>query len=93
MLQPSLAGAVVVGDATWPTRFVRSVPRANRVAKSYLVRSTALGAPFTATVVPVYATGAVEHDNVAAKTYLQSLKLKTLKGPGVTSEIAIRLKT
>jgi hypothetical protein len=93
MLQPSLVGAVVVGDATWPTRYVRSVPRANRVKQSYLARSTALGAPFTATVVPVYATGAVEHDNAAAKTYLQGLKLRTLKGPGVTTEIAIRLKT
>jgi hypothetical protein len=93
MLQPSLTGAVVVGNATWPTRYVRSVPRATRLQQSILARSTALGAPFTPVVVPVYATGTTEHDNAPAKTYLQSLKLKQLKGPGVTSQIAIKLKT
>jgi len=87
------AGAVFVGNGTWPSRHLRSIGQAERVKASVLARSTALGAPFTGTVVAVYRDGSVAGANAAAKTYLQSRSIKQLKGPRVTSLTAKLLRT
>lgn len=87
------AGAVFVGNGTWPSRLLRSVAQAERVKISVLARSTALGSPFTGTVVPVYRDGSVAGGNAAAKTFLQGRSIKQLKGPRVTSLTAKLLRT
>ncbi len=87
------AGAVFVGNGTWPSRLLRSIGQANRVKASVLARSTALGAPFSGTVVPVYRDGSVAGGNAAAKTFLQGRSIKQLKGPRVTSLTGKLLRT
>jgi hypothetical protein len=86
---PRLVGAVVVGNGTYPTRFVRDVSTANWIKNLYFRRSA--GA-FTATVVPAYGDGTVAGANGPAKTYLQSLTLDQLVGPNVDIKRAQRLK-
>lgn len=87
------AGAVFVGNGTWPSRFLRSLAQANRVKASILARSTALGSPFTGVVVAVYKDGSVAGGNAAAKTWLQSRSIKQLKGPRVSSLTGKLLRT
>lgn len=87
------AGAVFVGNGTWPSRLLRSISQANRVRASVLARSTALGAPFTGTVVPVYRDGSVAGGNAAAKSFLQTRSIKQLKGGRVTSQTGKLLRT
>lgn len=88
--QPTLVGAVVLGNATYPTRFVRSMQQAEWLKRSYFARSA--GA-FTATIVPAYRDGTVAGGNAAAKTYLQGLSTKRLIGPRVDARAAKRLVT
>lgn len=87
--RPTLIGAVVVGNGTYPTRYVRNLPAANWLKNLYFQRSA--GA-FTATVVPAYADGTVAGGNASAKAHLQSLPLKQLMGPRVNVRAAQRLK-
>lgn len=89
-----VVGAVVVGNGTWPTRFVRSQSRAKRIVQNILARSTALGSPFTPVVAPVLSDGtALGASAAAAKTWLQGKSIKNLKGQHVTSLIGKNLKT
>ncbi len=87
------AGAVFVGNGTWPSRLLRSIAQANRVKASILARSTALGAPFSGTVVPIYRDGSVAGNNAAAKTFLQGRSVKQLKGARITSLTGKLLRT
>ena len=87
------AGAVFLGNGTWPSRFLRSVAQALRVKQSILARSTAAGSPFNGTVVPVYKDGSVAGGNASAKTFLQGRSIKQLKGPRVTSLTGKLLRT
>lgn len=87
---PTLVGAVVVGNATYPTKFVRSMPQAEWLKRTYFARSA--GA-FTATIVACYRDGTVAGGNTAAKTYLQTLTPKRLIGPRVDARAAKRLVT
>lgn len=84
------AGVVVVGNGTYPTRFVRSMQQATRVQQNYKARS---GGSFTATLVQAFADGTVAGGNTAAKTYLQTRSAKQLKGMRVTNDAARRLRT
>lgn len=86
---PSIVGAVVIGNGTYPTRFVRSIASAQWLKQQYFARSA--GA-YSATVVAVYADGTVAGGNSTAKTYLQGLSLKQLMGPRVNVRRAQRLK-
>jgi hypothetical protein len=89
-----VAGAVVVGNGTWPTRYVRSQAKAKRVVQNIVARSTALGSPFTPTIAPVLTDGTVIGASAAAaKTWLQGRSIKQLKGNRVTSKIGSLLKT
>lgn len=89
-----VAGAVLVGNGTWPSRYIRSIGKARRVMRQITARSTALGAPFTPTVVPVLTDGStVGASAAAAKTYLQSQSIKQLKGNRVDSRIGKLLRT
>ncbi len=90
---PALRGAVAVGNGTWPTMYLRSVGQATRLKQRTLARSTALGSPFTYTIVPVYGDGTVAGNNASAKTYLQGRSLKQLKGPRIPSAVAKALRT
>jgi hypothetical protein len=81
-----VAGAVVIGNATWPTRYVRSISKARRVVQNITARSTALGAPFTPTLAPVLTDGTtLGASAAAAKTFLQGRSIKQLKGNRVAS--------
>lgn len=89
-----IVGAVVVGNGTWPTRYVRSQRQAQRIVQSITARSTARGAPFTPTIAPVLADGsAVGASAAAAKTFLQSRSLKQLKGTQIDTRIARLMRT
>lgn len=87
------AGAVFIGNGTWPSRLLRSVAQAVRVKQSVFARSTALGSPYNGTVVPVYRDGSVGGNNATAKTFLQGRSIKQLKGPRVTSLTGKLLRT
>lgn len=84
-----LVGAVVVGNGTYPTKFVRSIAKAVWLKSLYFTRSA--GA-FSATIVPAYADGTVAGGNSTAKTFLQGLALDQLIGPNVNIRRAQRLK-
>ncbi len=89
-----VAGAVVVGNGTWPTRYVRSVGKARRIAQIITARSTALGSPFTPTVSPVLTDGTtIGASAAAAKTYLQGRSIKQLSGNRVNSLIGKLMRT
>lgn len=89
-----VAGAVVVGNGTWPTRYVRSIGKARRVIRNITARSTAIGAPFTPTLAPVLTDGTVTGASAAAaKTWLQTQKIKQVKGNRVDSRIGKLLIT
>ena len=89
-----VAGAVVVGNGTWPTRYVRSVQKAQRIVQQIKARSTALGAPFTPTIAPVLTDGTLTGASAAAgKTYLQSRSLRQLKGTNVGTRVGTLLRT
>lgn len=89
-----VAGAVVVGNGTWPTRYVRSVGKARRIIQNITARSTALGAPFTPVLAPVLTDGTtLGASSAAAKTYLQGRSIKQLKGSHVGSKVGSILKT
>ena len=89
-----VAGAVVVGNGTWPTRYVRSIGKARRVIRQITARSTALGAPFTPTLAPVLTDGTVVGASAAAaKTFLQSQSIKQLKGNRVNSLVGKLMRT
>ncbi len=87
------AGAVFVGNGTWPSRLLRSVAQANHVKASVLARSTAAGSPFSGTVVPVYRDGSVAGAHAGAKSFLQGRAIRQLKGPRVSSLSAKLLRT
>lgn len=88
-----VAGAVVVGNGTWPTRYVRSVARARRIVANITARSTAAGSPFTPTIAPVLTDGTTTGASAAAaKTYLQSRAIRQLRGNRVDSRIATRMR-
>ncbi len=83
-----VAGAVVVGNGTWPTRYARSQRQAKRIQQIITARSTALGAPFTPTIAPVLTDGTtIGASAAAAKTWLQGKKIKNMKGNRVDSRI------
>ncbi len=89
-----VAGAVVVGNGTWPTRYVRSQRQAKRAQQQITARSTALGAPFTPTISPVLTDGTtIGASAAAAKTYLQGRSIKQLKGNRIDSRIAKLVRT
>lgn len=89
-----VVGAVLVGNGTWPTRYIRSVGKARRVMRNITARSTALGAPFTPTVAPVLSDGTtVGAAAAAAKTFLQSQKIKQLRGNRVDALIGKLMRT
>lgn len=89
-----VAGAVVVGNGTWPTRYVRSMSKARRVVQNITARSTALGAPFTPTIAPVLTDGTVVGASAAAgKTYLQGRSIKQLRGNRVSARVAQLMRT
>jgi hypothetical protein len=89
-----VAGAVVVGNGTWPTRYVRSVAKARRIIQNITARSTAAGAPFTPTLAPVLTDGTtIGASAAAAKTYLQGRPIKNLKGNRVSSLVGKLLRT
>ncbi len=89
-----VAGAVVVGNGTWPTRYARSIGKARRVIRNITARSTALGAPFTPVLAPVLTDGTtIGASAAAAKTWLQTQKIKQLKGNRVDTRIGKLLMT
>ena len=89
-----VAGAVVVGNGTWPTRYVRSVGKARRIIQNIVARSTAAGSPFTPTLAPVLTDGTtLGASSAAAKTWLQGRTIKQLRGNRVDSRIGRLLRT
>lgn len=89
-----IAGAVVVGNGTWPTRYVRSLSKARRIVQNITARSTAAGSPFTPTIAPVMTDGsATGASAAAAKTFMQSRALKQLKGSRVDARIGKLMRT
>lgn len=89
-----VAGAVVVGNGTWPTRYVRSVQKARRIIANITARSTAAGSPFTPTLAPVLTDGTITGASAAAaKTWLQGRSIKNLKGNRINSQIGKLLRT
>jgi len=89
-----IVGAVVVGNGTWPTRWVRSVAKAKRVVANIVQRSTLLGSPFTPTISAVLGDGTCQGASAAAaKTFLQARSIKQLKGPHSDSLTAKYLRT
>jgi hypothetical protein len=89
-LGPRPVGAVIIGDGSGvkQTQLVRSLAVATRMKSEWLRRFA-----YTATVVPVFSDGTVAGGNSTAKTYLQGLSYKRLRGPGIDQRRAKRLKT
>lgn len=88
--RPTLVGAVVLGNGTYPTKWTRNLDAANWLKNLYFRRSA--GA-FTATVVPAFRDGTLAGANATAKTFLQTLTPDQLIGPRVDARAAKRLVT
>lgn len=88
--RPTIVGAVVLGNGTYPTKWVRNIDAALWLKNLYFRRSA--GA-FTATVVPAFRDGTLAGGNADAKTFLQTLTTKKLVGPRVDARAAKRLVT
>lgn len=89
-----VAGAVVVGNGTWATRYARSQRQAKRIQQIITARSTALGAPFTPTIAPVLTDGTtLGASAAAAKTWLQGKKIRNLRGNHIDAQIGKLLIT
>jgi hypothetical protein len=88
--QPSVVGAVVIGDGiTYITRFVRNLDAARWLKALYFTRSA--GA-YNAVIAPVFADGTT-NGNTIAKTYLQTMPTERLIGPRIGSRVAKLLIT
>ncbi len=86
-----VAGAVVVGNGTYPTRYVRSQRKALRIQQIIKARS---GGAFTPTIAPVLTDGTTVGAGAAtANTWLQSQKVKNLKGNRIDYKIGKLLQT
>ena len=87
---PTPVGAVIIGDGSGykQTQLVRSLAVANQMKREWLRRFA-----YTATVVPVFSDGTVAGGNATAKTYLQGLAYKRLRGPLINYRRAKLLKT